>query len=250
MKANKKNKFKVLIIICLIFVLFIGVFFLFVSDYYHAEDELIESFISESDVKKRKLYDGAFVYEMNEDSDIGFIFYPGGKVEFTSYEPLMYELAMNGVACVLVEMPFNLAFFNVNAASKVFDYLPNIKSWYIGGHSLGGSIAATFTESNLDKIDGLVLLGSYSMSDFSNSDLKVLSIYGSEDRVLNMGNYEKYKSNLGDFLEIVIEGGCHAYFGMYGMQEDDGTPTITALEQIVLTASFINDFLIDDRRFE
>ena len=243
MSANKKNKLKVLISISLIFVLFIGIFFLYTSDYYRADHESIQTFISESDVKKRKLYDGAFVYEINEGSEVGFIFYPGGKVEFTSYEPLMYELAMNGVTCVLVEMPFNLAFFNVNAASKVLDYFPNIKSWYIGGHSLGGSIAATFTVSNLDKIDGLVLLGSYSMSDFRNTDLKVLSIYGSEDRVMNMDNYEKYKNNLGDFLEVVIEGGCHGYFGMYGMQEDDGTPTITAAQQIVLTANYINDFI-------
>lgn len=70
-----------------------------------------------------------------------------------------------------------------------------------------------------------------------------LSIYGSEDRVLNKEKYEQNKSNLpDDYSETVIDGGCHAFFGVYGNQDGDGTPTITNEEQIQLTAEKIAAF--------
>ena len=57
---------------------------------------------------------------------------------------------------------------------------------------------------------------------------------------MNAEKYEKYKKNLpADLRELVIEGGCHAYFGMYGAQKGDGEPTLTNEEQIVLTAQYI-----------
>ena len=53
-------------------------------------------------------------------------------------------------------------------------------------------------------------------------------------------NYENNKSNLPTgFTELVIDGGCHANFGMYGAQDGDGTPTITNEEQIRLTVEQI-----------
>jgi pimeloyl-ACP methyl ester carboxylesterase len=105
-------------------------------------------------------------------------------------------------------------------------------------------MAATYLEKNYNKFDGLILLGSYSTSNLKNTDLKVLSIYGSEDKVMNKEKYLKYKSNLpNDFTEVVIEGGCHAYFGMYGNQDGDGVSKIDVFEQISLTSLYINDFI-------
>ena len=37
----------------------------------------------------------------------------------------------------------------------------------------------------------------------------------------------------------MIEGGCHAYFGMYGEQKGDGRATITHTEQIAQTVEAI-----------
>ena len=91
---------------------------------------------------------------------------------------------------------------------------------------------------------GLILLGAYSTADLSETDLSVLSVYGSEDLVMNR---KKYRSNLenlpADFTEIIIDGGCHAYFGMYGHQDGDGTPKITNEEQIRFTANVILDLI-------
>ena len=62
--------------------------------------------------------------------------------------------------------------------------------------------------------------------------------------ILNHEKYNENKINLTDNLtEIVIEGGCHAYFGMYGAQDGDGTPTITNEMQITTTANEIKKFI-------
>ena len=175
-----------------------------------------------------------------QNANIGFIFYPGGKVEHNAYQPLMAALAREGVLCVLVEMPFNLAVLDINAADGIKEQYPHIEKWYIGGHSLGGSMAASYASSHVDEFEGLALLGSYSTADISDTDLDVISIYGSEDRVLNLEKYTESKANLpSDFNEVIIEGGCHAHFGMYGPQDGDGEPYISSSEQIRITVENI-----------
>ena len=139
-------------------------------------------------------------------------------------------------------MPFNLAVLDINAADGIQEQHPEIEKWYIGGHSLGGSMAASYLANHIDDYDGLILLGSYSTADLSKTGLDVLSVYGSEDKVMNRVKYDENKSNLpSDLIEVVIEGGCHAYFGMYVAQEVDGKPTISNEEQIFLTANHIFD---------
>ena len=141
---------------------------------------------------------------------------------------------------MLMEMPFNLAVLDVHAADGIREMYPTVENWYIGGHSLGGSMAAAYLAENAEDYDGLILLGSYSTADLSGADIEVLSVYGSEDRVLNREKYDENKSNLPNgFCEVISEGGCHAYFGMYGAQDGDGTPTISNHEQIGLTVEHI-----------
>ena len=189
---------------------------------------------------------GTIVFEP-EGATKGFIFYPGGKVEYTAYIPLMQACAENGILCVIVEMPFNLAVFDINAADGIQKEYPQIENWYIGGHSLGGSMAASYLEKHTNEYEGLILLGSYSTADLSDDELEVLSIYGSEDQVLNREKYNDNISNLPkNFKEIVIEGGCHAYFGMYGAQDGDGTPSITNEEQIQQTVEYIAQMILSE----
>ena len=150
---------------------------------------------------------------------------------------VLASLAEQGVLCILVEMPFRLAVFDVNAADGISELYPCVESWYIGGHSLGGSMAASYISDHSDEFAGLILLGSYSTADLSATDLDVLSLYGSEDKIMNMDKYVGYKSNLPkDFTEIVIDGGCHAYFGVYGAQDGDGEPSISNEKQIEITS--------------
>ena len=179
------------------------------------------------------------------DAEIGLIFYPGGKVEYTAYAPLMRALADNGVLAVLVRMPLNLAVLNMNAANGIPEQYPQIKHWYIGGHSLGGSMAASHAAKNTSAYDGLVLLASYSTADLSASGLLVISIFGSKDGVLDMEKYAEYRRNMpAAFEEHIIEGGCHAGFGRYGPQGGDGVPTITGEEQIAETVQLLTIFFM------
>ena len=245
--ADKKQKTLFIILTSAVAVLLITVigFGIYVGDYYRADWQAIDAAIHQNGEPCHSkswldVYKKYTVYE-SETSYAGLIFYPGGKVESAAYEPLMNELAKRGILCVLVDMPFNLAVLDVNAADVVINAYPEIHKWYIAGHSLGGSMAAAYIDSH-PELDGLILLGSYSTANVS--DEKVLSIYGSNDGVMNREKYEQYKSNLpSDFTELIIEGGNHAYFGMYGEQAGDGKAEISPMEQINTTVDCITEFI-------
>ena len=181
-----------------------------------------------------------------EEINAGLIFYPGGKVDRASYEPLMMNLADKGTMCVLVDMPFDLAVFDINAADGIIERYPHTDSWYMAGHSLGGAMAASYIAENADVFDGLILLGAYSTADISNTDLNVLSVYGSEDNVLNKEKYSECMPNLPSADEVVIKGGNHAFFGMYGKQKGDGMATITNIDQINETSGAVADFVFGE----
>lgn len=225
--------------IVLVLAIIAGICASYVGDYYRTDQNAIEAFAPMNTVSTELLDDGTLVFKP-KNATKGFVFYPGGKVEYTAYQPLMAACAQQGILCILVEMPFNLAVLDINAADGTQEQHPEIEKWYIGGHSLGGSMAASYLADHIDDYDGLILLGSYSTADLSETGLDVLSVYGSEDKVMNHVKYDENKSNLpSDLLEVVIEGGCHAYFGMYGAQDGDGKPTISNEEQIFLTAEQI-----------
>lgn len=240
-----KKFIKALICIIVTVAIISGIFVWYVSDYYRADYPALSDYKTDGTLAVTTI-DGNTVKTVYapQESDSMLIFYPGGKVEHTAYEPLMEACAAKGITCVLVEMPFNLAVFDINAADSIKEMFPYIEKCYIGGHSLGGSMAAAYLADNTDDFDGLILLGSYSTENFSDSEIKVLSVYGSEDKVLNKEKYEENKSNLpSDFEEQIIDGGCHAYFGMYGKQDGDGTPAISNEEQIMITAKAIAEFI-------
>lgn len=151
--TKKGNKKKLTIVISIVSIL-IAVFIagaIYLNDYYHADMEAIESFTSEYTIEKKQIKDG-IVYVPDEATK-GFIFYPGGKVEYTAYIPLMEVLASEGILCVLVEMPFNLAVLDMNAADGIPEQYPQIEQWYIGGHSLGGAMAATYLADHVNSYE-------------------------------------------------------------------------------------------------
>ena len=105
-------------------------------------------------------------------------------------------------------------------------------------------MACSYVADKASEFDGVILLASYSTEDLSQTGLSVLSIYGSNDRVLNSVSYTENKSNLPQgTVEYIIEGGNHAYFGTYGEQDGDGAATVTNREQIEITAEQIIKFI-------
>ena len=236
MSILRRRSFRVLLIVLAVLLVLIGACAIYLGSYYRADTAVIATFAKAEGITREVLADGSMVF-LPESAQTGLVFYPGGKVEHTAYVPLMEALAAQGVLCVLIEMPFRLAVFDVNAADGVQEEFPQIERWYIGGHSLGGSMAAAYLEEHENAFDGLFLLGSYSTADLSGTGLSVLSVYGSKDGVMNRDKYAECVKNLPtDFTEVVIEGGNHAQFGVYGMQSGDDAAKITNEAQILQTA--------------
>lgn len=182
----------------------------------------------------------SIVFTPDGEPKAGFVFYPGGKVENLAYAPLMHELAERDVLCVLTKMPFDLAVFGVNTADGIPEQYPEVEHWYIGGHSLGGSMAASYVAGHATDYDGLALLAAYSTEDLTNTDLKIVSLYGTEDKVLNMEKYAENRDNLPEnTVEKVMEGANHAGFGSYGEQEGDSTAKISAEAQTEAAADIL-----------
>lgn len=243
------KKHRILKIVCVLLavvVLVTGIAFgRYVNDYYHM-NSTAEKALKNTETITVKQEDDRTVFTP-EKYDTGLVFYPGGKVEYQAYAPLMQAYAEKGILCVLVKMPFNLAVFDSNKAEDVIGDYKKVKHWYIGGHSLGGSMAAVCASRHSQNFDGIIFLGSYSTEDLKKTKLKAVSLYGSQDKVLNRENYQKYHDNLPkDTLEEVLIGGNHSQFGSYGHQEGDGTATISAKKQREETVDYSMQMILDD----
>ncbi len=148
-------------------------------------------------------------------------------MDYRAYAPLLHSIASKGYLVVLVPMPLNLAVFGIDAAQGVIEAYPQIKHWAVGGHSLGGSMAAQFVINHPGEVDGLVFWASYPGASMADSPVRVVSISGSQDGLAPPQKFSESRD-----LEpaatryVVIEGGNHAQFGSYGLQPGDGTATI------------------------
>jgi len=166
--------------------------------------------------------------------DTGFVFYPGGRVDPRAYASLMREIASNGYLVVVPEMPINMAVFNSNVASEVIAYYPAIDHWVIGGHSVGGAMAAQYTAKHPDAIKGLAIWASYppNSADLSSLDIPVVSIYGGRELRVNDTSVGERKHLLPeDTLYIRIKGGDHHQFGSYKINPADHLATISRESQ-------------------
>ena len=235
---NKRTR--IILSVCLTVLLVFGIGgYAYVSDYYHADETALEAMAYQPGSVQVE-QDGDVIWFVPEDPTAGLIFYPGGKVEYTAYAPLLHACAEKGILCALVQMPGNLAVLDANAADGLQQEHPEITTWYIAGHSLGGAMAANYAAAHAEDYDGLILLAAYSTKDISQTSLRVLSVYGSEDGVMDRESYEKNRANLpADTTEVVLDGGCHAQFGFYGAQDGDVVATITGEEQIRQSAEAI-----------
>ena len=266
-KFKKVLKWIVILIFALVAICAIG-FKIYTTHYYRADISIIENIegVLSGEVLSFSDANCTVFIPAKQDPKAVIVFYPGGKVEYTSYNGLMCELASRGYVCLLTRMPENLAFLNVNAVDKLTKKYPEFTKksenldWYIAGHSLGGVAACVHLEKTLSlaqsddesikassiptNYKGIILCASYPSVDFSDADIRLLSIYGSNDGVLDMEQYESSKKLWPkNSTERVIKGGIHSFFGSYGIQEKDGEPQITNYEQITQTANIIADWV-------
>ena len=224
---NRKPKRILLIVVLLVALLGLagGVYF---GTYSRATPEAA-ALLQGSDAVEVKAMDKGWLLD-GPGTEAAFVFYPGGKVESTAYLPLLTALAEDGVDCFLVRMPLNMAFMDLNAAAAVqADYAYD--RWYIGGHSLGGAMAAVYAAEHGEGLSGLILLAAYATKPL-DQHLAVLELHGSEDGVLNRDKLEQGRQYLpASALTEELPGGNHAQFGDYGPQKGDGTATVSREEQ-------------------
>ena len=162
----------------------------------------------------------------------GLVLYPGAKVPPAAYAPAARAIAEAGYLVVVVPVPLNLAVLDVGAAKAVVDEHPEIKTWAVGGHSLGGAMAGQYVGDHPDTVDGLVFWAAYSAADIAAQELPVANIYGSLDSGVPSYSSPANLAKVGeDVATTVIAGGNHEQMGWYTGQPNDPPATISRADQ-------------------
>jgi len=161
---------------------------------------------------------------------VGLVFVPGARVDPRAYAPLLAPLARAGYLVTVLKEPFGVALVDADHARTVMELHPEITAWAVGGHSLGGVAAASFADDTASvagaPVAGLVLYASYPSSRLQRTDLAVVSISGDQDGLTTPDDITKAKADLpADATYVVVPGAVHSFFGDYGEQSGDGTPT-------------------------
>lgn len=168
------------------------------------------------------------------DAATGLILYPGARVRPEAYAPVARILAEAGYLVVIPDMPLRLAILAPARADDVIAAHPGVTRWVVGGHSLGGTAAASWAVLG-DDAAGVVFWASYPGpgTDLSRRpDLHTLTVAGDADGLVTAADLAATTDRLGpDHVEIVIPGANHAQFGDYGPQRGDGEAGISAAIQ-------------------
>jgi hypothetical protein len=240
---NSKKRLILLIVLAVVLVAIVG-FAYYVSDYYHADNIALAALNSTDYYTVNNTDDFITFTPTNNKSNTGVIIYPGGKVQPEAYSVIASKLASNGYTTIIVKMTFNLAFFDGNKADEAIAEHSEIKTWVIGGHSLGGVFASDYAVNNQDKIRGVIYLAAYPSADASNATFKALSIRGSFDNLTTSEDIEKNKNKFpANTTFVTINGGNHYNYGNYGVQAGDNNSTITREQQQNETVNAILKFL-------
>ena len=246
-KKQKKGRGKVaLILIAVVILLAVTIFKIYVdNDYepFHTHDEYQE--MTQTEIL---FSDNVIALEdLDREGDAkktGFIFYGDNKIQRECYLPLMIELSNMGYSVYLPTTFGNIPILNLEGAAYVSRTYPHVKKWYIVAHGQACPVAAKYASSHASEIAGLIFLGGYSKTDLSETSLRLLSVTGSNDTILDQSEYVTMKTNdPRDTVYFEIDGGNHTGFTDTFLIRKDSKATISSEEQIHLTATAIETFL-------
>ena len=219
-------------------------------------EEAIKALESDSRVTVDRVYvpgwlNYYYVFEpVGKKPSNGLIIYPGALVDTQAYAPTAREIAEKGYLTVVVSMPFNLAILGTSRAGTIVNAFPEIKKWALGGHSLGAAMVCRYVRNFGGQISGLVLWAGYPTDSFRIDDknIKVVSVYGTEDGRATLEEIEDSKTDLPKNTQFVrIDGGNHTQFGWYGdgkeIQKGDKPADITREQQQEIIVNATVDFL-------
>ena len=192
------------------------------------------------------LIEDVYVYGDIQSAKAGIIVYPGAKVDPMAYGTTAKQIAEKGYVVFVPQMFLNMAILSSDQASTIIDTYPQIDVWVVGGHSLGGVAAAQYIDMHPKKADGLFFWAAYptERTDFSQTDLPMLSIYGEKDGLTEIQDIEKSKKYMSPnsiYYEII--GGNHSQFGAYGLQNKDHQADIPREKQQSEIAEAMDNWL-------
>ncbi len=180
----------------------------------------------------------------------GGVFYPGARVHRDAYIATWAPIVAATDTLVLIpRMPLNLAIFGRSRAAPLIEDTPGIETWWVGGHSLGGAMAASWLgDQEPGAVDGLTLWASFSTGGAElgeRDELSVLSVSGSRDGLATPEDIAERRALLPPHaLMVEVEGMNHAQFGRYGPQRGDLEPKIDgSVAQSALTEAHVTAFL-------
>ena len=246
-KQKKEDKSKIIkkriITLSTVLIIFVIGFFIWLSNGYSLQENDMKYLQSNSKVEVTVDENYTYFTPKNVNATKGFIFYPGERVDASSYAKLCNNIASYGYKVVAVDMPFNYANFGKNKATKVIEDNPQITKWVIGGDSIGGTVACEYAVNNKN-VEGIVLISSYPRENISELGFKVLSLWGSKDNVVDYKKLINSKEQLPkDTKYVEIEGANHSQFANYGMYSGDEEALISSDEQMDITVRNIVNFL-------
>jgi hypothetical protein len=184
-------------------------------------------------------------------SPVGVFFQPGARVDARAYAAILRPLVEEGHLVIIAKQPLGIAFLSSAAFATVRAAHHPVSRWVVGGHSLGGLVAATdaetFAGAARDPVVGLLFFASYPATNIAQVNVAVLSISGSNDGLSTPAKIAAAKPALPAAARYqVVEGGVHAFFGDYGPQDGDGKPTTShdqARAEIATgSVAFVNGF--------
>ncbi|MCQ2981573.1 MAG: alpha/beta hydrolase [Treponemataceae bacterium] len=232
-KKMKKGTKIALCVVAAVVVLLAVVIIRYFTTIHAAEDVVYEYYSKTADGITVSPLESGGVFIDSPSTGKAVIYYPGCKVEYTSYIPFCYELAKQGYDVFIPTVKLNFALFDKMRGQEFLDSY-DYDTWILMGHSMGGIAIASLAEAVGDKVQGLVLLGAHGPADLTGTNIKTLVMYGSEDGVVQRKQLPAGREKLakpGNYHELEIEGANHAGWAHYGSQAMDGEAFISREEQ-------------------
>ncbi len=198
-----------------------------------AVEPALAAMISDSDVVVTETATSIVIAPAGDGETTGVFFQPGALVDARAYAAVLRPLADDGRTVVIAKQPLGIAFLALGAFDAAREAHPGVTGWVLGGHSLGGTVAAMQADGADDDATspavGLLFFASYPAGDISSSlTIPVESISGTRDGLATPAKVDASRPNLPlDSVFTIIDGACHAQFGDYGPQAGDNTPTIS-----------------------
>lgn len=170
----------------------------------------------------------ALVFGPAGPAPVGVILYTGARIRPEAYAPQGAAIGDQGIPVFIPYLTLNLAVLEQEAAMAVIAAHPEVASWVVVGHSLGGAMAARLVDRGA--VEGLVLWAAYPEGslDLTGSGAEVASVYGSNDAIATPAEVLAAAPRLPAATRFVeVAGGNHAQFGWYGDQRGDGEATVS-----------------------